>query len=175
MAAPAHLSIVEYLHTTYEPDLEYVDGQLVERNVGKWEHARIQAILAAWFLAHEPEWSVQTATEIRTRVAWSKVRLPDVLLVGLNPQPDIVEEPPVLAVEILSDGDTYAETQRKCAEYISMGAQGAWIISTLNRTARQWDGISWQEATRLQVAGTAIYVELSYLWNKLDQAKKGQP
>jgi hypothetical protein len=40
MAAPAYLSIVEYLNTTYEPDLEYVDGQLVERKVGKWEQAR---------------------------------------------------------------------------------------------------------------------------------------
>jgi|HubBroStandDraft_6_1064221.scaffolds.fasta_scaffold136430_1 Uma2 family endonuclease len=175
MAAPAYLSIVEYLNTTYEPDLEYVDGQLVERKAGKWEHARIQAILAAWFLTHEEEWSVQTATDIRTRVAWTRVRLPDVLLVGLDRQPDVVEEPPVLAVEILSDGDTYAETQRKCAEYILMGAQAAWIISTMNRTARQWDGTSWQETTRLEVAGTAIYVELSYLWDKLDQAKKGRP
>jgi Uma2 family endonuclease len=175
MAAPAHLSIVEYLRTTYEPDLEYVDGQLVERNVGKWEHGRIQAILAAWFLTHEQEWSVQTATDIRTRVGRTRVRLPDVLLVGLNPQPDVVEEPPVLVVEILSDGDTYAETQRKCAEYISMGTQAAWIISTMNRTARQWDGTRWQETTRLEVAGTAIYVELTYLWDKLDQAKKGRP
>jgi hypothetical protein len=56
-----------------------------------------------------------------------------------------------------------------------MGAQAAWIISTINRTARQWDGTNWQETTRLEVAGTAIYVELSYLWDKLDQAKKGQP
>jgi Uma2 family endonuclease len=174
MAASAHLSIIEYLNTTYEPDLEYVDGQLVERNVGKWEHGRIQALLAIWFGLHEDEWQIQTATEIRTRVAWTRVRLPDVLLVGLAEQPPVVEEAPVLTVEILSDGDTYAETQRKSEEYLAMGAQAAWIINPMNRTARQWNGTVWVEAARLEVAGTQIYVELSYMWDKLDQAKKAR-
>ena len=39
MATSTYLSITEYLNTAYDPDLEYVDGQLVERNVGKWNTA----------------------------------------------------------------------------------------------------------------------------------------
>ena len=31
------------------PDRDYVDGELVERNVGKYEPAPLQAPLAAWF------------------------------------------------------------------------------------------------------------------------------
>lgn len=122
MATSPPLSIAEYLNTDYDPDLEYVEGQLVERNVGKWEHARIQAPLTIWFGQHEDEWKVQTATDIRTRVAWTKVRLPDVLLVGLGSQPPVIDEPPLLAVEILSDGDTLAATRKKCDEYIAMSA-----------------------------------------------------
>lgn len=169
MAISPQVSI-EYLNTAYDPDLEYVDGQLVERAVGGWEQGRIQAaLLAAWFGQREDEWNIQGAIGARTRVAWTRVRLPDVLLVGLAAQPPVVEEAPVLAVEILSDGDTLAVTKRKCDEYIAMGAKGVWIINPLNRKAWQWDGSDWKEAIRLEVAGTPVYVDVQYLWNKLDR------
>jgi Uma2 family endonuclease len=171
MATSTYLSITDYLNTAYDPDLEYVDGQLVERNVGKWEHGRIQALLGAWFCQHEDEWKIQTATDIRTRVAWTRVRLPDVLVVGLAAQPPVVEEAPVLAVEILSDGDTLAATKKKCDEYMGMGAQGVWIINPLNRTAWHWVGTGWKESARLEVPGTPVYVEIQYLWDRLDKAK----
>jgi len=170
MATSPQISIIEYLNTDYDPDLEYVDGQLVERNVGKWEHARIQILLGAWFFQHEDEWKIQTATDVRTRVAWTRVRLPDVLLVGLTAQPAVIEEAPVLAVEILSDGDTLAATKRKCDEYIGMGAKGVWIVNPLNRSAYHWDGAAWKEAERLEVAGTPIHVDIQYIWNQLDKA-----
>lgn len=165
MATSPHLSITEYLNTDYDPDLEYVDGQLVERNVGKWEHARLLILLGAWFFQHEDEWKVQTAGDIRTRVSRTRVRLPDILLVGVGAQP------PVLAVEILSDGDTLAATKKKCDEYIAMGAQGVWIINPLNRTAWHWLGNAWKEAACLEVPGTPIFVEVQYLWDRLDQPK----
>ena len=47
MATSTRLSLSEYMKTSYRPDREYVDGELLERNVGKWEHARLQALLAA--------------------------------------------------------------------------------------------------------------------------------
>ena len=171
MATSPHLSIAEYLNTDYEPDLEYMDGQLVKRNMGKWEHARLQALLTIWFGQHEDDWKVQTATDVRTRVAWTRVRLPDVLLVGLSAQAPVIDEAPVLAVEILSDGDTLSATKRKCDEYIAMGAIGVWIINPLNRTAWHWLGSEWREAARLEVPGTPIHVEVQYLWDRLDQAK----
>ncbi len=43
------LSIDEYLHTSYSPDVHFVDGQLVERHLGEYEHARLQTILGAFF------------------------------------------------------------------------------------------------------------------------------
>lgn len=44
------LSIEEYLHTSYSPDVDFVDGELEERNLGAFEHARLQYVLAAFFL-----------------------------------------------------------------------------------------------------------------------------
>ncbi len=52
-----------------------------------------------------------------------------------------------------------------------MGSKAVWIINPMNRTARYWDGKGWPEATTLEVAGTPIYMELSYLWELLDGAR----
>ena len=42
MSAGTLISVEEYLNTSYDPDVEYVDGVLVERNVGKWLHSLVQ-------------------------------------------------------------------------------------------------------------------------------------
>jgi hypothetical protein len=41
-SAGALISVEEYLNTSYDPDVEYVDGALVERNVGDWLHSLTQ-------------------------------------------------------------------------------------------------------------------------------------
>ncbi len=41
LASATTIPITEYLETSYRPDREYVDGELRERNVGKWERARV--------------------------------------------------------------------------------------------------------------------------------------
>ena len=56
MAPATLLDINEYLSSSYRPDREYIDGELRERNVGKWDHARVQYLLAGWFLKHESLW-----------------------------------------------------------------------------------------------------------------------
>jgi hypothetical protein len=42
MAVATRVSLEEYLNTEYEPDCDYVDGVLEQRNVGKKRHARTQ-------------------------------------------------------------------------------------------------------------------------------------
>ena len=73
MAVAAMVTLEEYLSTSYDPDREYVDGEIRERNVGKYEHARVQALLARWFGNHEQEWGVQVVTEQRVQVSPTRV------------------------------------------------------------------------------------------------------
>src|SRR5690348_5672172 len=42
MSAETLISVEEYLNTSYDPDVEYVDGVLVERSVGDWLHSLTQ-------------------------------------------------------------------------------------------------------------------------------------
>jgi Uma2 family endonuclease len=169
MATSTRLSLLQYLNRSYRPDREYIDGELLERNVGKWEHARLQALLASWFQSQEKSWSVKVATEQRVQVAPTRVRIPDVMLVSRGPQPDVTIEPPVLVVEILSPDDTYTETQSRAADYLRMGVPCVWIIDPLSRTGRQCVGDAWTAASILAAPGTSIRVDLLELFGRLDE------
>ncbi len=121
MATAAMLSIDEYLPTSYRPDCEYVDGELRRRNVGEWEHARVQLLLAGWFGPRETQWGLLGSTAPRVQVSTSRVRVPDLVALRPGAQPDVLREPPLLVVEILSPDDSYSDTEERAGEYLAMG------------------------------------------------------
>jgi Uma2 family endonuclease len=170
MATSVHISISEYLQTTYRPDQEYVDGELLERNVGKWDHARIQALLCMWFGRHESEWNVIVATELRVQVSPTRIRIPDVCLVSNGPHPPVLVEPPILAIEILSPDDTYAAMTQRCNDFIRMGVQTLWIVDPSNRTGHMWVNGAWTESSLLSVPGSLIQVDLNTIFGQLEAA-----
>ncbi len=47
MATAVHIPVSEYLRTMYHPDCDYVDGEVLERNLGEQTHGLVQAALAA--------------------------------------------------------------------------------------------------------------------------------
>ena len=165
-------SVTEYLQTSYRPDREYLDGEIRERNVGKYDHSRLKALLAIWFGEHEDLWSVVALTEQRVRVAPLRVRIPDVTLVSRGPQPDVLVEAPRLVIEILSPDDTYADTERRAADYLAMGVPALWIIDPETRTGRMASLREWVQADRLEVAGEPVYVDLKELFAKLDRSRQ---
>ncbi len=71
----------EYLSTGYHPDVEYVDGVLVERGVPTAFHALLQVILTAHFRQFERQFRFKTLTEARTQIVpRARYRIPDVML-----------------------------------------------------------------------------------------------
>ena len=42
MQTGVQISVEDYLSTSYRPDCEYVDGVLLERNLGEFDHSRLQ-------------------------------------------------------------------------------------------------------------------------------------
>jgi Uma2 family endonuclease len=168
MATTTHIPLSHYLETSYRPDCEYVDGEVRERNVGKFEHARVQALLTIWFGSHEREWNVIVITEQRVQVSPSRVRIPDVAVLHAGPQPDVLTEPPLLVIEILSPDDSDSDTQERAQDYARMGVATVWIIDPRTRTGRMCSGSDWVEAARLEVAGTPLYVELGPIFSQIN-------
>ena len=170
MATILQIPLGEYLVITYRPDREYVDGEVRERNVGKYEHARVQALLARWFGNHEQEWGAQVVTEQRVKVSSTRVRIPDVALLPLGAQPDVIVDAPLLVVEILSPDDSYSDTQERAQDYHAMGVEMVWIIDPKTRSGRMCSGAEWVEASRLEAKGTPLYVDLPDILSQLTSA-----
>jgi Uma2 family endonuclease len=170
MATISHIPLDDYLGSSYRPDREYVDGEIRERNVGKWEHARVQWLLALWFGTHEKQWGITGSTEQRVRVAENRVRVPDLVVLTAGPQPDVLTDPPLLVIEILSPDDSYSDTQERAQDYRAMGVETVWIIDPKTRTGRMCSGAEWVEASRLAVKGTPLYVDLPDIFSQLTSA-----
>jgi len=170
MSTALHIPLKDYLGTSYRPDREYVDGEIRERNVGKWEHARLQWLLALWFGTHEKQWGITGSTEQRVRVSVSRVRVPDLVVLAAGAQPDVLTDPPLLVIEILSPEDSYSDTQERALDYRQMGVETVWIIDPKTRSGRMCKGMEWVEASRLEVKGTPLYVDLPELFSQLTPA-----
>ncbi len=164
------VSIEKYLETNYRPDLEYIDGELRERPVVVYAHGRLQILIGVWFEKHEQEWHLEAAAEVRTRVSPTRVRLPDVVVCHTGPQPGTLVDPPLIVIEILSPGDSYAETQKLAVDYQKMEIPNIWIIDPETRTGRVCKGDDWIGVRRFEVAGTEIYMDLEDLFARLDRS-----
>ena len=63
MATTTHVPVEVYLRSSYEPDAEYVDGEIEERPMGEREHVLWQKAILKWFWQHEKEWGVEVLQE----------------------------------------------------------------------------------------------------------------
>ncbi len=112
-----------------------------------------------------------SSTEQRTRTSSTRVRVPDLIVVVAGPQPPVIVAPPLLVVEILSPDDTYSETEDRSRDYMNMGVETVWLIDPKTRTGRMCVSNVWTSASRLEVPGTPIYVELADLFSFLDKPR----
>ena len=97
------LSIEEYLSTPYDPDVEFVDGVLVERNAGDWLHSLIQSNVLFALRRKYPH--LKVVAELRSSVTNTRYRLPDVCVLPAAPTTRYLLEAAFLVVEVLSEGD----------------------------------------------------------------------
>lgn len=129
------ISVDEYLSTSYpDGDLEYLNGRLVERNIGDFRHGRVQGVISALLFTHHREF--WCAISVRVRVSSSRYRIPDVCLGTTETPPNgPLLEPPFLAVEILSPDDRAVDMQEKIDDYLGAGVSYVWVVNPITRSA----------------------------------------
>jgi Uma2 family endonuclease len=167
------VTVEEYLHTSYRPDCDYVDGRVEERNLGEHDHGFLQAFLSALFTNNRTAWQVRTVTEVRTQVKGARFRVPDVSVLRADaPRDAIIRHPQLIAIEILSPEDRLNRLQEKVDDYLEFGVENIWIIDPETRKAWTADasGFHLAQNGELTVPGTLICVVLSKLFEELDRA-----
>jgi Uma2 family endonuclease len=132
----ALVSVEEYLHTSYSPDSDYVDGEIVERNVGEFDHANLELRIGSYLLVNYEKLGYVVVVEQRVQVAPTRFRVPDVcLMLGPGPMEQIFRTPPFIVIEILSPEDKASVLQKKINDYLSFGVAYVWVIDPRERTA----------------------------------------
>jgi Uma2 family endonuclease len=130
------VSVEEYLATSYRPDCEYLEGCLVERNVGRKDHSNLQGEVFAWFRERRRTLHLKAFVEQRIQVSLGRFRIPDVTVVRLpEPEEQVFTRPPYICIEILSPDDTFPKLQERLDDYLGMGVPNIWVIDAQSRRA----------------------------------------
>lgn len=172
---PTLIPIEEYLRTVYRPDCDYVDGEVLERNMGEKPHARLQIYFSRFFAQYETQEHFETLTEQRLQTSSTRYRVPDVMLVAVpNSDELIVRIPPLLCIEVLSSEDRLAKIRERIAEYARMGVSTSWAIDPWRRIAYSAgpDGVLQETSEALTVPGTPVRLTVGEIFAELDRMEQ---
>ncbi len=170
MGTATQVSLQSYLTTSYEPDVDYVDGALEERNVGEYDHNMVQRAILIWFYQHEKEWRIRSLQEQRTRVASTRVRIPDVSVFSRDiPIEQVFTRPQLIAIEVLSPEDRHSRIDERLRNFSSFGVPNLWVIDPETRAGWDWRDGNWVRKERFEVANSPIYLSLPELFAKIDE------
>jgi Uma2 family endonuclease len=164
-----HVPVEVYLRSSYEPDAEYVDGEIERRPMGEWDHASWQQALLLWFSQHGKEWGVRVRPELRVQVATTRYRVPDVTVVDQGrPTEQIITHAPLAVFEVLSPEDRLQRLKRKLEDYRKMGIPEIWVIDPEDNSFYRYEDLELRRKEAFAHAEKGIVFEMNELKNLLD-------
>ncbi len=129
MATTTQVPLEVYLRSDYQPDAEYIDGEVRERPVGQDDHSAWQFAISLWFSKHMETWNIRVRPELRVQVTPQTYLVPDVsILDAALPKEPWATHPPLAVFEILSPENKIRDMMRKLALYEQMGIGQIWMI-----------------------------------------------
>jgi Uma2 family endonuclease len=151
----------EYLHSVYEPDCDYVDGTLLERNVGECPLSILQRELIVYFANRRKQRRLSAFPEQRIRVAPGRYRIPDIAIYqDPSPREAVFTTPPFIAIEILSSEDRMSRIRQKIDDYLRFGVAYVWVIDPATKKADVYTTGHFYEATDLVLRTTDPQIEV---------------
>jgi Uma2 family endonuclease len=164
------ISLEEYLRSTFEPDAEYVNGAVEERNAGEYDHNILQMAVLLWFHRHDKVWATRSIQEQRTRFTSGNVRIPDVsVFLRSLPIEQVFTHPQLIAIEVLSPEDRQARVQARITDYIAFGIPHIWILDPGKRIGWDCSDGNWLLKERFEIAESPIYLSLNELFDQIDE------
>jgi Uma2 family endonuclease len=167
MSTGTAVSLEQYLAHVYEPDCDFVDGEIEERNVGERTHAQLQLKVGSYLLTKYGPEGLQFFTEVRVQVSATRFRIPDVCGTLGNPGEEVFTKPPFLCVEILSPEDRMSRLEIRIQDYLKMGVPYVWVLDPSTRqayVATEADGLREIKDGVLRAANPTLEMPLAGLW-----------
>ncbi len=131
------ISVEEYLHTSYRPDCDYVDGEVQERLWGEFDHSSTMAETFFYLVNRYPDLRRRVLPfSLRVSVRATCVRVPDICVLAEDaPEEQVPTFPPALCIEILSPEDGMMRFMAKLKDFAEMGVPACCIIDPVARRA----------------------------------------
>jgi Uma2 family endonuclease len=169
MGTTTYIPVEVYLRSSYEPDAEYVDGEIERRPAGELDHASWQQAIQKWFWQHEKEWDIRVLPELRVQVAATRFRVPDVTVLDRDrPTEQIITHPPLAVFEVLSPEDSLQRLKRKLEDYRAMGIPEIWVIDPQDSTFYRYEELQLLRNDSFSHAEKGIAFDMNQLKNLLD-------
>ena len=140
MAARTPVPVEVYLRTAYEPEREYVGGELLDRHVGDYSHGLLQASIAGVLGSREHERGFRAFIAVRVRGSDEpRYRVPDICVKAWPHEITPILTCPDLAIEVLSPEDRAGAMLAKIADYLAAGIPYVWVVDPYKRLAMAAD------------------------------------
>ncbi len=167
MATSTQTPVEEYLRTSYDPDREYVDGEVLDRNVGEQDHSFIQKRLLRFLMQQEEQLGICAVQEWRMRLDARHYRIPDVMIiVGPVDRERVRSKPPFVCIEILSPEDRQSRMQKKVAEYLAFGVGYVWVLDPESKEAFAYTTNGFEKvSTVLRTENPVIEIPLTEIFD----------
>ena len=139
----AYLALPDDLHA------EYVDGRAVVNPPPSFIHQKICGRLVQALSS-----SVSRPAEVVAAAGWQMgtehVRIPDVMVLAAAPSGPLVDQAPLVCVEVLSSNRS-DDLVRKSTEYLEAGVAQYWVVDPHNRVIDVYNNSDhgWQTALHL--------------------------
>ena len=184
--APGHATIEDLIRLNGQGGMfELVDATLVEKAMG-WRESLIASLLCELlrqYLRHN-DLGLVSGPDGFMQILRTQVRGPDVAFVSWQRLPDgkvpdapVPEIVPDIAVEVLSEGNTYAEMSRKRREYFHAGVRQVWMVDPNKRTVAVYTDIMryevFDEVAELSGGDVlpGLVIPLSEVFGELDRQR----
>lgn len=154
---PKILSLEDWMQNP--PDnIEWIDGELVEKTGMTLKHSQIQGSLCFYWKSYknsnEPNGEVYTDVPCRTH---QQGRFPDVAyltpeLVAQYGNAKVLPQSFPLSAEIISPTDLAEDVIAKAQEYLHSGGEEVWLVYPENR----WIIVATKESRKIFIAGEVV-------------------
>ena len=166
MGTTTLISEETYRRTFYQPDCEYADGVLIERNAGEQDHSWLQGALTAYFFRSRKTWGIEVFPEQRHFIRPGRYMIPDLCVIRTpRPAEKVFDKPPLIWIEILSPEDRPIRINEKIRELREFGVPNIWVIDpeTFEAEVHTAEGSGKIDDGVLHVPGTPIEIPLAAL------------
>lgn len=147
MASKTLIPVEEYLKSSFDgPDCEFVEGEIIERNLGSKPHSKAQMRLLLFFDRIAGRHALHIYPDLRVRLSVQLYRVPDIAVYfGEEPAEDIPSYPPNVAIEIVSADDRHTDILKKLADYHAWGVKRIWSVDPWTRKLFVYDNSGYHE------------------------------